>query len=175
MAFGKRMRIANAIADLRRPPSVEYFDTHSASGQTSPMQLNQHSRTQSVSQSHHSFPGSSVAYGAHLFAGANQSPQAFNGQGFVVGNQQQFGSVQEGASEGQYHHSKMLAEAAAAGAADGAASVAAAAAAAMAAAGVGLGITMTTNNSPEGVSFHFLTSNIPILTWNNRRAALHSC
>ncbi|KAF8194933.1 hypothetical protein BJ912DRAFT_1085595 [Pholiota molesta] len=102
MAFGKRMRIANAVADLRRPPSVEYYDTHSASGQTSPMQLNHHSRTQS---------------------------------GFAVGNQQQFGSVQEGALAGQHYHTKMLAEAAAAGAADVAAS---AAAAAMAAAGVGL-------------------------------------
>ncbi|KAF8204568.1 hypothetical protein BJ912DRAFT_938742 [Pholiota molesta] len=150
MAFGKRMRIANAITDLRRPPSVEYFDAHSASGQPSPMQLNHHSRTQSVSQSHHSFPGSSVAYGAHAFAGANQSPQSFGGQGFGVGNQQQFGSVQEGASEGQHYHTKMLADAAAAGAPDGTATVAASAAAAMAAAGVGLGITMATNNSPEG-------------------------
>ena len=53
MAFGKRMRIANAIADLRRPPSVGYSDHQSL-----PSQLHQsnppshsHSRTQSQSLS----------------------------------------------------------------------------------------------------------------------------
>ncbi|PPR04652.1 hypothetical protein CVT24_011870 [Panaeolus cyanescens] len=68
MAFGKRMRIANAITDLRRPPSVEYSD-HQLSDQPSPLQLHHqqqpqfaqftqsHSRRESQ-RSHNSFPNS---------------------------------------------------------------------------------------------------------------------
>ena len=53
-AFGKRMRIANAITDLRRPPSVIYSD-HAVS-QT-------HSRAQSQSvQSSPIFPGGGAQY-----------------------------------------------------------------------------------------------------------------
>ena len=48
MAFGKRMRIANAIADLRRPPSVNSFDHNPP--------LRSNSQAQSVSRS---FTGSS--------------------------------------------------------------------------------------------------------------------
>ncbi|KAL1742816.1 hypothetical protein HDZ31DRAFT_65600 [Schizophyllum fasciatum] len=59
MAFGKRMRIANAITDLRRPPSVVYSDQPEPSTPISPAQ--QHSRSQSQSQSHHSFPGTGAA------------------------------------------------------------------------------------------------------------------
>ncbi|KAK0207084.1 hypothetical protein DFS33DRAFT_1318863 [Desarmillaria ectypa] len=72
MAFGKRMRIANAITDLRRPPSIIYSDHLE---QPSPMIVSphlfttspatyaegpshSHSRNQSQSQSHHSYPGS---------------------------------------------------------------------------------------------------------------------
>ena len=44
MAFGKRMRIANAITDFRRPPSIEYSDH-----QLSPTQLR---RSNSLTHSH---------------------------------------------------------------------------------------------------------------------------
>ncbi|KAF9236189.1 hypothetical protein BU15DRAFT_50332 [Melanogaster broomeanus] len=40
VAFGKRMRIANAIAEIRRPPSIIFTDHHP-----------QHSQSQSISQS----------------------------------------------------------------------------------------------------------------------------
>ncbi|KAF8958503.1 hypothetical protein BDZ97DRAFT_1923678 [Flammula alnicola] len=111
MAFGKRMRIANAITDLRRPPSIEYSDHHiSSSGQPSPMQLQHnpstHSRTLSTSQSHHSYPGSTVAAAVHSGgyypqSGQGSSPQAYHGQGYGYGNQ--FGSVQETPSQDQQH------------------------------------------------------------------------
>ncbi|KAF9478688.1 hypothetical protein BDN70DRAFT_879712 [Pholiota conissans] len=154
MAFGKRMRIANAITDLRRPPSVEYFDTNSASGQPSPMQLHHptspHSRTQSVSQSHHSFPGSGAGYAQHMYAGSSPSPQTYNSQGFAFVNQQ-FASVQEGPSEDHHSHNQTLGDASSAGAADGGvAGVAVAAGALAAAAGAGLGIAMAAPSTPEG-------------------------
>lgn len=78
MAFGKRMRIANAITDLRRPPSIVYSDhqpgqpisptqqsyiTHahaqhvSLTPSQSASQIHTHSRNASQSHSHHSFPG----------------------------------------------------------------------------------------------------------------------
>lgn len=93
MAFGKRMRIANAITDLRRPPSIEYSDH-----QLSPMQLHHsnsltqsqlqprsysHSRAQSQSQSHHSFPGT--------------PPPAAVGHGHSYSMQSSFGSTGFGA------------------------------------------------------------------------------
>src|ERR1700733_9980889 len=58
MAFGKRMRIANAITDLRRPPSIIYTDPLDLS-QTSPMMhghspLSPHSFTHSRNQSQQS-------------------------------------------------------------------------------------------------------------------------
>jgi hypothetical protein len=60
MAFGKRMRIANAIIDLHQPPSIEYSDH-----QLSPAQLHHsnsltqsYSRTQSQSLS---LPGTTPA------------------------------------------------------------------------------------------------------------------
>ncbi|KAK0443914.1 uncharacterized protein EV420DRAFT_1575367 [Desarmillaria tabescens] len=75
MAFGKRMRIANAITDLRRPPSIVYSDHPEQPSPPSPMIVSPHlfttspatyaegpshthSRNQSQSQSHHSYPGS---------------------------------------------------------------------------------------------------------------------
>jgi len=104
MAFGKRMRIANAITDLRRPPSIEYSDHQAPSpDQASPMQLqysNSHSRSQSVSQSHHSFPRTTTPQG-HAYSQSVQSslgsPVAgFNGNGaFAFGNQ--FGAVRQDA------------------------------------------------------------------------------
>ena len=67
MAFGKRMRIANAITDLRRPPSIQYSDHQSLS-----MQLQQsnsvthlHSRTQSQSLS---LPGTATVGHAHSYS-----------------------------------------------------------------------------------------------------------
>lgn len=78
------MRIANAITDLRRPPSIVYSDHPEPSPVTyGPV----HSRTQSQSQSHHSFPGaqsyqssigSPLAYGfsnSHGVSVATASPQ----------------------------------------------------------------------------------------------------
>ena len=75
MAFGKRMRIANAITDLRRPPSIIYSDHPEPSPVTahSPpfaqSQSHSHSRNQSVSQSHHSYPGQS----GHAYSQSMQS------------------------------------------------------------------------------------------------------
>ncbi|KAH7912938.1 hypothetical protein BJ138DRAFT_1134406 [Hygrophoropsis aurantiaca] len=48
VAFGKRMRIANAIAELRRPPSIVFSDHHSPSHLPS----HSHSHSQSYSYSH---------------------------------------------------------------------------------------------------------------------------
>ncbi|GLB34278.1 putative sterile alpha motif containing protein [Lyophyllum shimeji] len=90
MAFGKRMRIANAIADLRRPPSIVYSD-HAAEHRSlslgpqphSPLSpshsqshshQSSHSRHQSLSQSHHSYPGSVTGVAlAHPYAQASPS------------------------------------------------------------------------------------------------------
>ncbi|KAF7307159.1 hypothetical protein MIND_00509500 [Mycena indigotica] len=78
MAFGKRMRIANTIADLRRPPSpsasfsqgynpqnspqhaqyaVAYPHPHTAQPYPNSPQYTGHSRTQSQSHSHNSYNG----------------------------------------------------------------------------------------------------------------------
>lgn len=93
MAFGKRMRIANAITDLRRPPSIIYSDhadqrspslaphsplspsqSHSHSHQSSHQS---HSRHQSLSHSHHSYPGSGAGVPlGHPYA---QGSPSFNG------------------------------------------------------------------------------------------------
>ncbi|RDB20024.1 hypothetical protein Hypma_013044 [Hypsizygus marmoreus] len=71
MAFGKRMRIANAITDLRRPPSIIYSDqpeqvspslVHTPLSPSQSQSHSQHSRHQSQSHSHHSFPGTGYAY-----------------------------------------------------------------------------------------------------------------
>jgi hypothetical protein len=89
IAFGKRVRIANAITELRRPPSIGYDEQpmdlppspyvgaqhsqrmtsqspqlyaqspHSINSQ--PYSHHTHSRTQSQSQSHHSFPGTTTS------------------------------------------------------------------------------------------------------------------
>ncbi|KIY68400.1 hypothetical protein CYLTODRAFT_421620 [Cylindrobasidium torrendii FP15055 ss-10] len=75
MAFGKRMRIANYITELRRPPSVTYSDQPEPSPASASMATPQsarlfdspmsyqhsptgHSRNVSQSQSHNSYPGS---------------------------------------------------------------------------------------------------------------------
>ncbi|RDB19272.1 hypothetical protein Hypma_013724 [Hypsizygus marmoreus] len=65
------MRIANAITDLRRPPSILYSDQpeqvspslmHTPLSTSQSQSHSQHSRHQSQSQSHHSFPGIGYAY-----------------------------------------------------------------------------------------------------------------
>ncbi|GAW03000.1 Protein pob1 [Lentinula edodes] len=89
MAFGKRVRIANAIAELRRPPSINYDEqvlenssSPFAGSQSVHRMMNQspqlyaqsphsvdsqpyshptHLRNQSQSQSHHSFQGSATS------------------------------------------------------------------------------------------------------------------
>lgn len=68
MAFGKRMRIANAISDLRRPPSISYSDHPDQMSPSSPVmpglsQFQTHSRTQSQSHSNHSYPGTATGNG----------------------------------------------------------------------------------------------------------------
>jgi len=87
LAYGKRIRIANAIAELRRPPSVDLFD-HYVSNNPSPLHTQTlfqrsgsasmapatHSRSQSQSQSHHSFSGTTTP-GTHLKHAHSQSMQ----------------------------------------------------------------------------------------------------
>ncbi|PPQ92793.1 hypothetical protein CVT25_003904 [Psilocybe cyanescens] len=154
MAFGKRVRIANAIADLRRPPSIEYSDHLLASEQASPMHMHMHvsqphSRTQSQSHSHRSFPGTGTgnvnvnpgpvgyAYaqsqqsslgsplGYHFAGNANGGANG-NGYGNGYGYGSQFEAVQES---------------------PGPVGVAIGSVAAAAAAGVGLGIGLSSANS----------------------------
>lgn len=118
MAFGKRMRIANAITDLRRPPSIQYSD-HQPSVEPNPpspsafhlphahSHAHMHSRTLSQSQqSHHSFPGTLTTgtgsssfhggisgYGGQISHSNLPSPMGF-------GYPHQFGPLQDEASRG---------------------------------------------------------------------------
>ncbi|KAF9458484.1 hypothetical protein BDZ94DRAFT_1226253 [Collybia nuda] len=91
MAFGKRVRIANAITDLRRPPSIVYSDhpeqlspsspmmqTHSPLSPQSQTQSQTHSRNQSQSHSQHSYTGNGYTY--------PQSVQSSVGSPLVYGN-----------------------------------------------------------------------------------------
>ncbi|RXW25401.1 hypothetical protein EST38_g391 [Candolleomyces aberdarensis] len=80
LAFGKRMRIANAISELRRPPSVSSFEPHHEVHTPSSMihQPIVHSRTQSVSQSHHSFPGTPLYSHAQSVHSSLGSPVAYH-------------------------------------------------------------------------------------------------
>ena len=80
LAFGKRMRIANAIAELRRPPSISSFEPHHEVHTPSSMihQPVAHSRTQSVSQSHHSFPGTPLYGHAHSVNSSLGSPVGYH-------------------------------------------------------------------------------------------------
>lgn len=98
LAYGKRIRIANAIAELRRPPSIEFSD-HFGSNNPSPLHTQSlfgglsgagmapttHSRSQSQSQSHHSFPASTP--GTHFKHRHSQSVQSSSG--VSVGQQPQ--------------------------------------------------------------------------------------
>lgn len=124
MAFGKRMRIANAITDLRRPPSIVYSDH-----QPSPTNTNAQAhlsltpsqsvsqvqtRTHSRSQSHQSFPSpggggggqgqqghpssqrSSLGNQQVVYANQNGNGYGFGGNGFS-GNG--FGGMPENENE----------------------------------------------------------------------------
>ncbi|KAF4619419.1 hypothetical protein D9613_004857 [Agrocybe pediades] len=102
MAFGKRVRIANAIAELRRPPSVDYYDNNASSGHPSPSPLqlqhsNSHSRTQSQSHSHNSYLGTISAMPSQGYTQSIQSslgsPMGVPANGYYAANQ--FEPVQE--------------------------------------------------------------------------------
>ncbi|KAJ3753070.1 hypothetical protein EV360DRAFT_54086 [Lentinula raphanica] len=136
MAFGKRVRIANAIAELRRPPSITYDDqplehppSPFAASQSAQRMMNQspqlyaqsphsinsqpysnptHSRTQSQSQSHHSFPGSANSMsgfrdsfgsnGALIAAAGLLSPESAPHTGDLLGSprsDEMFAGMQE--------------------------------------------------------------------------------
>lgn len=100
MAFGKRMRIANAITDLRRPPSIIYSDqpdqlspssmmlTHHASLTPSQSLSHTHSRNQSQSHSHHSYPGTApTPTYTHSARSSVGNPLVYtNGNGNMNGN-----------------------------------------------------------------------------------------
>ncbi len=90
MAYGKRVRIANAILELRRPPSFEFPTQNRNSNLPSPVYSNMqfqyapsdggmapmmHSRIKSQGQqSHHSFPGSAKSVLArHKYSQSMQS------------------------------------------------------------------------------------------------------
>lgn len=148
MAFGKRVRIANAIADLRRPPSIEYSDHQvSSSEHPSPMQLqysNTHSRTQSVSQSHHSFPGTTTTAPGHGYSQSVQSSLGSPIGGFSGPGGFAFGAVPPAPAAPQSLGTQVN------GSGVGVASAAAATATAM---GVGLGIALSpVPSSNEGVN-----------------------
>lgn len=84
MAFGKRMRIANAITDLRRPPSIEYSDLQTPGTFLHPHLPNthpsgSHSRNLSHSHSHsysysHGYAQSVQSSGHHSFNGPSSGP-----------------------------------------------------------------------------------------------------
>ncbi|KAJ3966971.1 hypothetical protein EV361DRAFT_527412 [Lentinula raphanica] len=136
MAFGKRVRIANAIAELRRPPSITYDEqplehppSPFAASQSAQRMMNQspqlyaqsphsinsqpysnptHSRTQSQSQSHHSFPGSANSMsgfrdsfgsnGALIAAAGLLSPESAPHTGDLLGSprsDEMFAGMQE--------------------------------------------------------------------------------
>ncbi|THV03340.1 hypothetical protein K435DRAFT_775024 [Dendrothele bispora CBS 962.96] len=106
MAFGKRVRIANAIAELKRPPSPmmpmtpinqQGFNMGSGLGQYSPQAFptqsphsgsftQAHSRNQSQAHSHHSFPGSIVpgTPGGNGTAGSVKDSYSVHSAGGVI-------------------------------------------------------------------------------------------
>ncbi|EDR12680.1 uncharacterized protein LACBIDRAFT_292707 [Laccaria bicolor S238N-H82] len=112
MAFGKRMRIANAITDLRRPPSIVYSDhppTTEMPSPSSPMYNTTnttstpprvHSRTQSQSHSHHSFLGHNYSQSVQSSLGSPIGYVAGTGMPtqFSFGGPGRFEPVAEGGS-----------------------------------------------------------------------------
>ncbi|KAG5635290.1 hypothetical protein H0H81_011818 [Sphagnurus paluster] len=94
MAFGKRMRIANAITDLRRPPSIVYSDHTDARPPQSPLtphsppmyHAHAHAHAHTRQPSQHSFPGAGA--GASLSVPYAPSVQASSS----VGSPMMYGS-----------------------------------------------------------------------------------
>ena len=140
MAFGKRMRIANAITDLRRPPSIEYSDH-----QLSPTQLrhsnsftHSHSRTQSQSLS---LPGTTPATTVgHVHSYSMQSSFGSHGAGY--------GGQQSGDSPVNINDDMKAADPVG----KGSGTTVGVAAGMSAAAGVGLGIGLSPMNASSEVS-----------------------
>jgi hypothetical protein len=81
-AFGKRMRIANCITDLRRPPSVVYSDLPAQSQSISQSQSQPFGHSHSHSQSVHS--------SAHNSVNSPLYPSGFSHQGLPSSG---FGSI----------------------------------------------------------------------------------
>jgi hypothetical protein len=170
MAFGKRMRIANAIADLRRPPSAEYLDHQSLPSQPrhSNPPSHSHSRTQSQSLS---FSGiamspSTTAVGQVVNSYSMQNSPASPGP--VYGNQQ----------PGHLHESPVnmndvMKAAGPVGLPNGTA--AGVAAGMSAAAGVGLGIALSPSNAPSEVSSFTNHIYSHIFTSVSLRRDFHDC
>ncbi|KAF8885751.1 hypothetical protein BD779DRAFT_1532251 [Infundibulicybe gibba] len=92
MAFGKRLRIANAITDLKRPPSITYSDHPEPSPSSLMMPMPSqythhsqgHSRNQSQSQSHHSYPGVSGHTYSQSLQSSLGSPLGYPGGGSML-------------------------------------------------------------------------------------------
>lgn len=102
------MRIANAITDLRRPPSIVYSDHPMTEmpSPSSPMYNTStpprvHSRTQSQSHSHHSFPGTLGHTYSQSVQSSLGSPIGYGAPQFSFGGQGQghFEPVAEGGSD----------------------------------------------------------------------------
>lgn len=83
-AFGKRMRIANAILDLRRPPSINYSDVGPLSPATPksapPAQLIEHAPSVATSRASHSVQSSvhAPALGALMMTDNNAQERPFS-------------------------------------------------------------------------------------------------
>lgn len=79
-AFGKRMRIANAIAELRRPPSVSSFEPRPEAHTPSSIihQPSIHQRSLSQTHSHHSFPGTPLYGQTHSTHSSMGSPMGYS-------------------------------------------------------------------------------------------------
>ena len=165
MAFGKRMRIANAITDFRRPLSIEYSDH-----QLSPTQLHHsnslthsHSRTQTQSLSlPKTTPATTVGH-VHFYS--MQSSYGSTGTGY---DGQQSGHLQDSPVN--------INDDMKAGGPVGMGSGAGVAAGMSAAAGVGLGIALSPMNAPSEVSSFM---NIYVLKYIyfcvSRRDLLYEC
>lgn len=75
------MRIANAIAELRRPPSISSFEPRQETHTPSSMVHHSttiHQRTLSLTQSHHSFPGTPVYAQTHSGHSSMGSPIGYS-------------------------------------------------------------------------------------------------
>ena len=143
MAFGKRMRIANAITDLRRPPSIEYSDHQLSPAQHHHFNLltQSHSKTQSQSQS---LPGTTPATAVgHVLSYGVQS--SFGGLGKGYGGQQS-----DHLQDSPVNINDDMKAADPVGVGSGTA--VGVAAGMSAAAGVGLGIALSPMNAPSEVS-----------------------